>query len=218
MPGPGVTDLQAIGMEIIITFFLELAIVALLDELRLPSFHPMNKINAFVLLVMVFFWIDLIALPISGACTNPARSLASVVINFSFERQYIYLIGPPIGSALSVLVQEIFLSPDASKARIVGLFNYRKVFNRREFYSTPPTNNLPPQAQNANVGLEYFRTTTTLSTLSVKSATSGTDFTRLQVRSVFPISSDSRWSRESRGSLRLVLTKPSDERSEQRRS
>lgn len=65
MPGPGVTDLQAIGMEIIITFFLELAIVALLDELRLPSFHPMNRINAFVLLVMVFFWIDLISVSFS---------------------------------------------------------------------------------------------------------------------------------------------------------
>ena len=61
MPGTGVSDVQAIGMEIIITFFLELAILGLLDELRLPSFHCMNRFNAFVLLLMVFFWIDTIS-------------------------------------------------------------------------------------------------------------------------------------------------------------
>lgn len=61
VPALGVSDGQAIVMEIIITFLLELAIVALLDELRQPSFHYLNRVNAFVLLIGVFFWIDTIA-------------------------------------------------------------------------------------------------------------------------------------------------------------
>lgn len=163
MPGPGVSDDQAIIMEIIITFVLELAIVALLDELRLPSFNCLNRINAFVLLIGVFFWIETTAIPISGACTNPARSLAASLINLSFKRQYIYLIGPPIGATLAVLVQEVFLSPDASFARLRALLNIREHFDRNIFHSEQTL-----QTQNANVKIDYFRKSSSGSFTSTK--------------------------------------------------
>lgn len=65
MPGPEISDFQAISVEIVITFLLELSICSLLDELRLPSFHHANKFNAFILLVADFFWIDSIAVRLS---------------------------------------------------------------------------------------------------------------------------------------------------------
>ncbi|VDD77092.1 unnamed protein product [Mesocestoides corti] len=194
MPGPGVSDKQAIISEIIITFFLELAIVGLLDELRAITYHYSNKFNAFLLLVMVFFWIDTIAVialpykaPISGACTNPARSMASVILNLSFKKQHIYLIGPPIGSALAVIVYETFLSEDASIVRLMAMFNFRKPFNRHMFYWTPEASGLPPQTQNANIYLDYFRISELSSTLSGKTDSDEND--SFVVRSITPFSS-----------------------------
>uniref|UniRef100_A0A5K3FQA2 Aquaporin n=1 Tax=Mesocestoides corti TaxID=53468 RepID=A0A5K3FQA2_MESCO len=160
MPGPGVSDKQAIISEIIITFFLELAIVGLLDELRAITYHYSNKFNAFLLLVMVFFWIDTIA---------------------------IYLIGPPIGSALAVIVYETFLSEDASIVRLMAMFNFRKPFNRHMFYWTPEASGLPPQTQNANIYLDYFRISELSSTLSGKTDSDEND--SFVVRSITPFSS-----------------------------
>ncbi|KAM3176970.1 hypothetical protein ACTXT7_005445 [Hymenolepis weldensis] len=201
MPGPGVSDGQAIVMEIIITFLLELAIVALLDELRLTSFNCLNRVNAFVLLIGVFFWIETIAAPISGACTNPARCLSASLLNLSFERQYIYLVGPPIGAILAVLVQEVFLSPDSSLIRLRALLNIKEHFNRNIFYSENKPNEQTQQTQNANVKTDYFRMPSSVSSITTKDSVE-VDYNNItRKRILFPKLSDIVISRISSDSI-----------------
>ncbi|BHF71656.1 hypothetical protein SprV_0401471600 [Sparganum proliferum] len=139
MPGPGVSDYQALVMEIFITFTMLLAIVALLDELRIHNFHPANRFNAFVLLVSVFLLIETIGAPISGACTNPARSLATALLNLTFKRQWIFMVGPLTGMLLAVFVYEFIICPDASLRRAKALLS-PEPFDRSKAYSEIDSN------------------------------------------------------------------------------
>ncbi|VDN15918.1 unnamed protein product [Dibothriocephalus latus] len=49
--------------------------VTLLDELRLHSFHPANRFNAFTLLVSVFLMIETIAVSPFPRCSEPKREV-----------------------------------------------------------------------------------------------------------------------------------------------
>ncbi|KAM7535951.1 hypothetical protein Aperf_G00000102544 [Anoplocephala perfoliata] len=216
LPALGVSDGQAIAMEIIITFLLELAILALLDELRQPNFHYLNRVNAFVVLIGVFFWIDTIAGPISGACANPIRSFAASILNTSFHRQYIYIVGPIIGASLAVLIQEAFLTPDASAARLRALINIRQPFDRHEYYSiNADFSVLQNQTQNSNVKSKYFKTvSTSLTTATIKESATSDDYAYSRARKLFPMSSNAFKSRlssfKSNDLPEVVVTKSSD--------
>ncbi|VDL91033.1 unnamed protein product [Schistocephalus solidus] len=112
MPRPGVSDNQALVMEIFITFTMLLAIVALLDELRIPNFHPSNRFNAFVLLVSVFLMIEIIG---------------------------IFMVGPVTGMLLAVILYEFIICPDASLGRAKALLS-PEPFDRSRAYSVFESN------------------------------------------------------------------------------
>lgn len=89
---------QALGFEVLLTFFLMLVIMAVATDTRAVGQAAALAIGATVGLEALF------AGPISGASMNPARSLAPAIISSIWTDQWVYVTAPFLGAALAALV------------------------------------------------------------------------------------------------------------------
>ncbi len=93
----GVSVLQAIFIEGVLTFFLVFAVFGTAIDSRAP------KIAGFGSGLTVF--LDaLIGGPLTGAAMNPARALGPAIASLNFANWYVYWIGPIIGGMIAALV------------------------------------------------------------------------------------------------------------------
>lgn len=95
--GNGVTIVQGIAVEAILTFFLVLAVFGTAVDERAP------KIGGFGIGLTVMLDI-LVGGAISGGSMNPARSLGPAIVSMHFAAWYVYWIGPIIGAIVAALV------------------------------------------------------------------------------------------------------------------
>lgn len=95
--GNGVTILQGIAVEAILTFFLVLAVFGTAVDERAP------KIGGFGIGLTVMLDI-LVGGAISGGAMNPARALGPAIVSMHFAAWYVYWIGPIIGGIVAALV------------------------------------------------------------------------------------------------------------------
>ncbi|CDI97472.1 aquaporin 4 [Echinococcus multilocularis] len=117
LPGNGVSALVATLTEAVSTFILLTVILASLDELRAREWRP-EKGAPFPLAVMLALMINVVlTLPVSGASMNPTRSLAAAIIQNNFDRQWIYVAGPSLGTVLACAFYELVICPFASLRR-----------------------------------------------------------------------------------------------------
>ncbi|HET6797403.1 MAG TPA: aquaporin [Gemmatimonadales bacterium] len=101
---------QAIGLELVFTFFLVSAVFG-------TCVHPdAPKVGGFGIgLVLVF---DIImGGPLTGAAMNPARAFGPALVSGQWVGQIAYWIGPLLGGILAGLVWEYLLLPRASERR-----------------------------------------------------------------------------------------------------
>ncbi|VDM33681.1 unnamed protein product [Hydatigera taeniaeformis] len=135
LPGSGVSSLVATFTEALSTFILLIVILASLDEVRAKEWRP-EQGAPFPLAVMLALTINvMLTLPISGASMNPTRSLAAAIIQNNFDRQWIYVAGPVLGTLVACVFYEFVICPFASLNRTRHCL-CSSSFDRKERYAS----------------------------------------------------------------------------------
>lgn len=100
-PGAGVTTLQALVMEVLLTAALVNVILGTASGARNVGANGAIAVGGFIALAGLW------AAPISGASMNPVRSLAPDVVRWDFTSAWIYLVGPLAGAMIGVVFEWI---------------------------------------------------------------------------------------------------------------
>ena len=87
----------AMAAEVGVTFLLVTLLLHFVDR---PRLMPYTAAAAGVLVAFFVF----VEAPVSGTSLNPARTLGPAVVGGTFTDLWIYLLGPPLGALLAVLV------------------------------------------------------------------------------------------------------------------
>lgn len=104
---------EAFGIEVILTFFLMLVIIANATDNRVNGAVPALAIGMTVILCGVFGG------SLSGCSMNPARSLAPALFagTGAISTLWVYLIAPPIGAVFAAqLYERMRLSPENAQS------------------------------------------------------------------------------------------------------
>ena len=96
LPGPGVSEVQALMMEVLLTTGLVSTILGTASGARNIGSNGALAIGGYIALAGLW------AAPISGASMNPVRSLAPDVISGDIKTSWIYIAGPVIGATIAV--------------------------------------------------------------------------------------------------------------------
>lgn len=100
-PGSGVSTLQALAMEVLLTAGLVNTILGTASGARNIGANGAIAIGGYIALAGLW------AAPISGASMNPVRSLAPDLIGGNFVAAWIYLVGPFTGAIIAVAFEWI---------------------------------------------------------------------------------------------------------------
>jgi MIP family channel proteins len=103
-PAQGVGDLQALIVEILITFILVFVVISVATDERAPAAIAAIAVG-FALAVGVF-----IAGPVTGGAVNPARALGPMLVAGDFTSVWLYILGPIIGGVLAALLYDRFMA------------------------------------------------------------------------------------------------------------
>lgn len=95
---PAGSDVQALVWEVVLTLILMLVIVAVATDTRAVGQGAAIAIGGTVALAA------LVGGPISGASMNPARSLGPALVSGDLSDLWIYLVAPPTGAVVAVVV------------------------------------------------------------------------------------------------------------------
>lgn len=95
-PGPGVSDLAALAMEILLTAGLVSTILGTASGARNIGSNGALAVGGYI--VLAGLW----AAPVSGASMNPARSLGPALVLGNWTAWWAYLAGPLAGAVIAV--------------------------------------------------------------------------------------------------------------------
>lgn len=101
---------QAIGIELVLTFFLVSAVFGTAVSPDAP------RVAGFGIGLVLLFDI-LVGGPLTGAAMNPARAFGPAVVSGEWVGQLVYWIGPIAGAILAALLWEFLLLPRAPQRR-----------------------------------------------------------------------------------------------------
>jgi aquaporin Z len=104
-PGPGISDLQAMVMELVLT--LGLVSVILGTASKAQNVGPIAALAVGGYIALAGLW----ASPISGASMNPARSFGPDLFLGNFAHFGVYVLGPILGALLAVGVAYALRGP-----------------------------------------------------------------------------------------------------------
>ena len=95
-PGAGITDVQAMLMELILTVGLFSVILGTAS--RAQNLGPLSALGVGAYIILAGLWSS----PISGASMNPARSFGPDLVLGDFSHYWVYVVGPLLGAAIAV--------------------------------------------------------------------------------------------------------------------
>jgi len=101
---------QAIGLELILTFFLMSAVYGTAVSPDAP------RVGGFGIGLVLLFDI-LVGGPLTGAAMNPARAFGPAVVSGEWVGHGVYWVGPIAGAVLAALLWEHFLMPRGPQRR-----------------------------------------------------------------------------------------------------
>jgi aquaporin Z len=104
-PGPGISSLQALAIEIALTLGLVSTILGTASKAQ--NIGPLAALAVGGYIILAGLW----AAPISGASMNPVRSLAPHLVTNQLGNAWIYLVGPVAGGLLAVGIAYILRGP-----------------------------------------------------------------------------------------------------------
>jgi aquaporin Z len=113
-PGSGITDLQALVIELILTVGLVSTILGTAS--RAQNIGPLAAIAVGGYIVLAGLW----AAPISGASMNPARSLGPALVLGNLGHVWVYVVGPILGGLLAVGIAYILRGPGGDQPAILA--------------------------------------------------------------------------------------------------
>ena len=106
--GPGVDFGKAVGIEIILTFFLVMVIFGTAVDRR--------SANLGGLAIGLTITMDIIAAgPLTGAVMNPARALGPALLTGTWDDHLVWWIGPVIGGVIAAMVYHYLFSEEAEQ-------------------------------------------------------------------------------------------------------
>jgi len=95
-PGPGISDLQALLIEFVLTAGLVSTILGTAS--RAQNLGPISAFGVGAYIILAGLWSS----PISGASMNPARSFGPDLVLLDFSHYWVYVVGPIAGALLAV--------------------------------------------------------------------------------------------------------------------
>ena len=95
-PGAGISDMQAMVMELILTVGLFSVILGTASKAQ--NLGPLSALAVGAYIVLAGLWSS----PISGASMNPARSFGPDLVLGNFDHYWVYVVGPILGAAIAV--------------------------------------------------------------------------------------------------------------------
>jgi len=111
------TLLSPLGMtlwEAVLAFILVSVILATTDE------RAVVGKNAAIAIGFTIAVLGLFSSPVSGASMNPARSLGPMIVAFSFDRWWCYVLGPLLGAIVAAGVVRLIHGQSAENAALPG--------------------------------------------------------------------------------------------------
>jgi aquaporin Z len=105
LPGPGVSDAQAFGLEALLTLGLVSTVLGTASGAQ--NVGSLSAIGVGAYIVLAGLWSS----PITGAAMNPARSFGPDLARGSFGHLWPYLAGPTLGAVAAVGVAWILRGP-----------------------------------------------------------------------------------------------------------
>ena len=111
-PGPGISDIQALAMETILTFGLVSVILGTAHRAQILG--PTAAFASGAYIILAGLW----GSPISGASMNPARSFGPDLVLLNFSHYWIYIAGPIAGALLAVGAAQILRGRGGVKSAI----------------------------------------------------------------------------------------------------
>jgi aquaporin Z len=103
--GPGISDFQAMMMELVLTLGLVSTILGTASKAQ--SVGPLAALAVGGCISLAGLW----ASPISGASMNPARSFGPDLLLLNFAHYWVYVLGPLAGALLAVVVAFMLRGP-----------------------------------------------------------------------------------------------------------
>ncbi|MBA0784880.1 hypothetical protein Gotri_028201 [Gossypium trilobum] len=119
---PQGSDLQAFGIEFIITFYLMFIISGVATDNRAIGELAGLAIGATVLINVMF------AGPITGASMNPARSLGPAIVSNHYKGIWIYLMSPTLGAVSGAWVYNMVRYTDKPLREITKSASFLKSY------------------------------------------------------------------------------------------
>ena len=95
-PGPGISDVDAMWIELVLTVGLVSTILGTASSAQ--NVGPMSAIAVGGYIILAGLWSS----PVSGASMNPARSFGPDLANGDFSNYWVYLVGPIAGALIAV--------------------------------------------------------------------------------------------------------------------
>ncbi len=102
---PGVSPLQGLVIEAILTFFLTNAILNTAVSGKAGSMAGMAIGCTLVFTILM-------GGPLTGASLNPARTIGPAIATSNFADLWVYLVGPPLGAVVAALLYKFVFAKD----------------------------------------------------------------------------------------------------------
>ncbi|GMP80255.1 hypothetical protein CsSME_00035425 [Camellia sinensis var. sinensis] len=117
------TDLQAVILEFIISFFLMFTISGVASD------HRANQGFAGIAIGATVVFNSLVAGPITGASMNPARSIGAAVISGVYKNLWVYVASPILGAMAAALAYSLLRQPEIEKSKETSKSLYNDLYD-----------------------------------------------------------------------------------------
>jgi len=145
-PGPGISNFQALAIEIVLTVGLVSTILGTASKAQ--NIGPLAALAVGGYIILAGLW----AAPISGASMNPARSFAPDLVINHLGNAWVYVVGPIVGGLLAVGIAYILRGPGGDEPAILAAQGRLPEILRESTRSDSSKNHAPPDTSPPSEG------------------------------------------------------------------
>jgi len=112
---PGINTAQAFGVELMEAFVLVFTVFSSIDSCR-TGLGGSVPLTVGLSIAMCHLW----AIPLTGSCMNPARSLGPAIMKDNLLDQWLYWAGPLAGGAIAGILYDFLFAVNAGFEKLQG--------------------------------------------------------------------------------------------------